>query len=270
MFGFIVANPEKLNSEQNARYKSLYCGLCRKLGEDRAKINKMTLTYDLVLLIAVLSAVYSKTYEKEEGKCILHPFSNKTFLVNSFTDYAADMNIALAYYKYLDDFKDDKSGSAFLKMQMFKKETERIFKKYPEKCKNIEDCLERLTEVERQNTLNPDIPADIFGELMGEIFKVTADETGQKLFDFGKALGRFIYVLDAVADVKDDIKKERYNPLIRISFETSGSILEMLMADCVEKFNALEVTQDKDIIENILFSGVWTKYEEMLKRRKDK
>lgn len=270
MFGYIVINPEKLNNEQRARYKSLYCGLCRKLGENRAKVNKMTLTYDLVLLILVLSAVENEGYSAVKGKCALHPLEKKTFLVNSKTEFAADMNIALAYYKFLDDFNDDKSYSAFVNMQIFRKESERIAEKYPVQCEAIKECLDRLSQVERANVLNPDIPADIFGELMGKIFSVASDEKGQKLFNFGKALGKYIYILDAVLDVKEDIKKERYNPLIRMPSEMNGEILEMLMAECVEKYNELNITQDKEIIENILFSGVWTKYEAALRRRKNK
>lgn len=270
MFGYIVINPEKLNKEQCARYKSLYCGLCKKLGENRAKVNKMTLTYDLVLLILVLSAVENEEYTAVEGKCSLHPFEKKLFLVNSKTDFAADMNIALAYYKFLDDWKDDKSYSAFVNMQIFRKETGRIAEKYPVQCEAIKSCLDRLSEVEKANVLNPDIPADIFGELMGKIFSVSTDEKGEKLFNFGKALGKYIYILDAVLDVKEDIKKERYNPLIRTPSAMNGEILEMLMSECVERYNELGITQDKEIIENILFSGVWTKYEAALRRRKKK
>lgn len=270
MFGYIVANPEKLNSEQRARYKGLYCGLCKKLGENRAKINKMTLTYDLVLLILVLSSVENEEYAAVEGKCMLHPLEKKIFLVNSKTEFAADMNIALAYYKFLDDWKDDKSYSAFVNMQIFKKETERIAEKYPVQCEAIRLCLDRLSEAEKANVLNPDIPADIFGELMGKIFSVSSDEKGERLFNFGKALGKYIYILDAVLDVREDIKKQRYNPLIRTPSEMYGEILDMLMADCVERYNELEIKQDSEIIENILFSGVWTQYEAALRRRKKK
>ncbi len=270
MFGYIVANPEKLNVQQRARYKGLYCGLCKKLGENRAKVNKLTLTYDLVLLILVLSAVENEKYEVIEGKCKLHPLEKKVFLMNSKTEFAADMNIALAYYKFLDDWNDDKSYSAFVNMQIFKKETKRIAEKYPVQCEAIKKCLDRLSQVEKANVLNPDIPADIFGDLMGEIFAIFPDERGEKLFNFGKALGKYIYILDAVLDVKEDIKKERYNPLVRTPSGMNGEILEMLMAECVEKYNDLEITQDKEIIENILFSGVWTQYEAALRRRKKK
>lgn len=270
MFGYIVTNPEKLNKEQNARYKGLYCGLCKKLGENRAKVNKMTLTYDLVLLILVLSAVENEEYDAVEGKCKLHPFEKKVFLMNSKTEFAADMNIALAYYKFLDDWNDDKSYSAFVNMQIFKKETKRIAEKYPVQCEAIKNCLDKLSQVEKANVLNPDIPADIFGELMGEIFRFFPDEKGDRLFNFGKALGKYIYILDAVLDVKEDIKKERYNPLVRTPSQMNGEILEMLMAECVERYNELNITQDKEIIENILFSGVWTQYEAALRRRKKK
>ena len=57
-----------------------------------------------------------------------------------------------------------------------------------------------------------------------------------------------------------DIKKQRYNPLVRSTFADTENILDMLMGECVEKYKALPVRLDREIIENILFSGVWTKY----------
>ena len=58
MFGYVVANNEKLSAEQLSRYRALYCGLCRKIGERHGNAARIALTYDLVFLIIVLSAVY--------------------------------------------------------------------------------------------------------------------------------------------------------------------------------------------------------------------
>jgi hypothetical protein len=41
------------------------------------------------------------------------------------------------------------------------------------------------------------------------------------------------------------------------------------MADCVEKYKQLPIIQDKNLIENILYSGVWTRYEAEKKKTKE-
>jgi len=42
-----------------------------------------------------------------------------------------------------------------------------------------------------------------------------------------------------------------------------------LMADCVDAYQTLNLKQDKGIVENILFSGVWTRFE-VWKKKKEK
>lgn len=260
MFGFVVANPERLTEEQRKKYKAVYCGVCEGMGRDRGFRYRMALTYDLAFLAIVLSSVNNEGYDERTGRCPVHPARKRAFLENTFTRYAADMNIALAYYKYLDDKKDDGSVTASLKARLFGNETEKIRKKYPDKCSHIVNCLDELEKIERADVLQPDIPADVFGKMLGGVFSFGNEDLCQQLYDFGYSLGKFIYVMDAAVDLKSDIKKKRYNPLIRYSLADTEGILEMLMADCVEKYRLLPVNEDKEIIENILFSGVWTRY----------
>lgn len=261
MFGFVVANPEKLTEEQRERYKAVYCGLCKELGNERSSKCKMLLTYDLVFLALVLSSVYGEEYDFTEDRCFIHPIKKRHFLQNRFTVYAADMNIALSYYKLLDDINDDSSCSAYIKSFLFRKEMAEIEKKYPKQCDLIKECLADLLDTEKAGVLIPDVPSDIFGRLLGGIFAPNDDDMREPLYEFGYSLGKFIYVIDAAVDLKSDIKKQKYNPFLRFSFRDTEPILKMIMAECVEKYRKLPISQDKEIIENILLSGVWTAYD---------
>ncbi len=265
MFGFVVANPEALSEEQKKRYKGIYCGLCDALGRTGGMKCRMALTYDLAFLAAVLSSVNGRDFCENYGKCVLHPVKKHLFLENEFTSYAADMNIALAYYKYLDDWKDDKTEAARIKARLFRKNIIKIESAYPEVCDSVKRCLKELENTENEGVLIPDIPAGIFGRLLGSIFAGGSNAYKDELFLFGEALGKFIYITDAAVDLKSDIKRKRYNPLVRYSINDIKPVLEALMADCVEKYERLPVIQDKEIIENVLFSGVWTVFEMKMK-----
>ena len=267
MFGFVVANPEKLNEEQRAHYRAVYCGLCRALGKEHGFIDRLTLTYDLAFLILVLSAVTEEPYEALTERCPIH-LTQHRFEVNRFTSYAAEMNIALSYYKFMDDKADDGSAVASVKAAVFRKEAEQAAEKYPVPCKAVTDCLERLSAAEQSDILMPDVPAGIFGELMGSLFAVDGTEHREALYDFGVSLGKAIYVMDAAVDLKKDIKKKQYNPLIMMKKEDVKTALDILMADVVEQYRRLPVRQDAAIIENILYSGIWTVYES--RRRKER
>jgi hypothetical protein len=48
---------------------------------------------------------------------------------------------------------------------------------------------------------------------------------------------------------------------VAVASDNFSAILNLLMADCTEKYKQLPIDQDKELIENILYSGVWTRYE---------
>lgn len=261
MFGYVIANLEKLTKEEELRYRSCYCGLCEALGGRHGTVSRITLTYDMAFLVLLLSALYEKEDKIETGRCIVHPVRQHKYCRNEFTDYAADMNVVLAYYKFLDDWNDSRNIMAMGEAKLFEKKYRRIERQYPEKCKRIKECLNELSEMEKEGVINPDLPAGCFGRLLGEIFVREEDEYGAGLRAFGNSLGRVIYIMDACLDLKDDIKKERYNPMTAIPSGEFDSILNLLMSDCVEKYMQLPVKRDEKLIENILYSGIWTVYE---------
>ena len=82
---------------------------------------------------------------------------------------------------------------------------------------------------------------------------------------FGRALGQFVYVMDACIDLKGDKRAYKYNPFVYLygrldEQQRFRDILQTLLADCIESFERLPMIQDADIIKNILCSGVWIKF----------
>jgi hypothetical protein len=261
LFGYVIANTDNLSQEEKEHYKACYCGLCKALGSRHGIISRITLTYDMTFLVLLLSSLYGHDTNLKCQRCAVHPLKKHNYWQNKITSYASDMNVLLAYFNFIDDWKDDKKVTGFLGAKAFESAYKRISKLYACKCDIISKCLVTLSEIEKAGELNPDIPANCFGELMGEIFVFSDDEYAGDLREFGKALGKFIYIMDACLDLKADIKKERYNPLITLSSNSFREILNLLMADCMEKYKKLPIEKDKSIIENILYSGVWTRYE---------
>jgi len=268
MFGYVVANMEKLTEEEKQHYRSFYCGLCKTLGNRHGKISRITLNYDMTFLIIFLSSLYKTENTIKSERCVIHPLKPRQYLYNEITDYAADMNIVLTYHNYLDDWQDEGKILSFYAAKLFEQKYKRIASKYPTKCAAITSCLSELSNIERSGELNPDLPANCFGQLMGEIFIMREDEYAEGLRSFGNSLGRFIYIMDACLDLKSDLKNERYNPLAGFSSADFRNILNLLMADCAEAYKKLPIEQDKNLIENILYSGVWTRYEAANKKTK--
>lgn len=85
----------------------------------------MTLTYDMTFLAIFLSALYEPAEAHGQMRCLPHPKEAHDFVRTSMTDYAADMTIALAYFKALDDWQDDRSLPGGLTAQLLKSVTRR-------------------------------------------------------------------------------------------------------------------------------------------------
>lgn len=269
MFGYILANLEKLSPQDRYRYQAYYCGLCRALGKQHGTISKMTLNYDMTFLALFLTAVYDAPETMNLNKCLLHPIKKQEYVKSEILDYSSDMNILLSYYNLLDDWNDDKSVLSLGEAKLLEKECRKAAKKNPRQSRVIREKLEELSQIEKNNILIPDVPAKCFGELMGEIFVPFTDSLGDKLRNFGYALGKYIYVLDACIDLKKDLKKQNYNPMVQCSQSEFDDILHMLMSEVVASYRELNIKKDRTIIENILFSGILMKYE-LFKRRGEK
>lgn len=269
MFGYITMNPQALSSEEKERYKQYYCGLCRQLDLQCGKSGQSILSYDMTFLTMLLSSLYELEETRGSRPCVAHPLKQRPYVVTPATAYAADMNILLSYYQCLDDWQDDHKRAARGKSNRLSKYLPRVKENNPEQYQAIEDSLRRLGEMEKANELNPDLPANCFGELLAALFAWRQDEHAGTLRRMGAALGRFVYLLDAVNDLRADIKKQRYNPLVAQLNTDFTPMLTLMMAECTAEFEKLPVKRDRHILQNHLYSGVWQKYRTRKKKGAD-
>jgi hypothetical protein len=260
MFGIIKANRKALSPEERKRYDGTYCGLCFALNLKAGALGRSCLSYDMTFLSILLSSLYNLDEHQETCVCVARPLISHPCLVNEALAYSADMNMALSYYQALDDWHDDRKKRAKRRSEALAEYLPEISTRWPRQCRVIGEKIKELGEMERANELNPDLPINCFGELLGNIFIWREDEYSAPLMTMGAALGRFIYLLDACNDLRSDIKKERYNPLVAGMNRDFTSLLTMMMAECTTAFDRLPVNRDSGIMRNILYSGVWQSY----------
>ena len=260
MFGYIAANYKQLSPADKTRYQHLYCGLCHALGSEYGFVGRMTLTYDMTFVSMLLSSVYDLPESAQTIRCPANPLRKCPIIHTEATTFAADMNLLLAYYKSVDDWRDDHNLLAFSNTRLLEKRLAQATAHWPRQAEHIQKRLAQLTLMERANELNPDIPANCFGDLMGVLFLLREDEHSKDLYQFGATLGRFIYMMDAVMDLRDDIRKKRYNPLAAQLNPDYTAMLTMLIGDSTTIFERLKPQRDSDIMRNILYSGVWVRY----------
>lgn len=262
IFGYVICNKNGLSKEELDRYQNVYCGLCRSLGTQFGQLERMSLSYDMTFVALFLSALYEPEEEIKKIHCPVHPFSKRMASENKYIDYAANMSIALTYYKCLDDWNDEKKRISYELSKYLQKKYEEVQQKYPRQCKSIKESIEKLTEIEKSAESIPDDAVNCNGKLLEELFVYEEDFWSSSLRNFGYELGRFIYLMDAAIDYEEDKKKGNYNPLLRlgISPKDAKPIMMNAIGNASKEFEALPIVQDVHLLRNILYGGVWQKY----------
>ena len=272
MFGHVQANLSDLTEEEKSRYKAAYCGLCHTIGQRHGQIARLGLSYDLTFLSILLASLYEPEEKCQSCHCIIHPCKQHCFLTNEATIYAADMTVALTYYKCLDDWKDDRNLTHYLYALSLKKHYQDVKEAWPRQCEAIEKELDALSQIEQSKSTNPDAAANSFGRLMEELFVMRQDEWEKSLRTLGYHLGKYIYFADAVLDYEKDCKRNSYNPLrfIETKPEEMRTALEGMLGYTSNAFEFLPLIQDASLLRNILYSGVWLKYNRGMEKRRKK
>ena len=142
--------------------------------------------------------------------------------------------------------------------------------------------LKKLSYLEVEKKLSSiDEIAHPFSEIVGKIlnlypekFEGDSEEVRGNLYELGYSLGKWIYLIDALDDLKEDMEKNKFNPIDYL-YNTDSKTYEELMEEIRDRMeftifncgytcrNALEnlpIKRNKEILENIISLGMMDKY----------
>lgn len=283
MFGYILPEKPELKVKEYELFKAYYCGVCKAIGKRSGQLARLTLNYDSTFIaILISSIIQSKPVIKRE-RCIAHPYAKRLVVRNCpVIDYASDINIVLAYYSMIDNWKDERSIPAGIGMGMLSKNFKKIRRRYQKKCDIIKFRLDELGKLEDSKCSSMDEAAEPFAKLMEEIalYPPACDDikTEKILRWIGYNLGKWIYLMDAFDDIEKDIKKKNYNPLLE-QYRFNGEDIEEFksniceqvefnltytMSEIAKAYELLEKNENSGIVENIIYMGMLRKTETIL------
>jgi len=273
MFGYITVNKQEMKFKDFDIYQSFYCGFCKELKDRFGRAGQLSVSYDMTFLLILLTALYDSSTTIDYKRCVVHPIEKQCMRQSPYTSYVADLNILLTYYKSMDDWLDEKKHSSRMYARILKKRVDEITHRLPHIAEVLENNLQKMSYFESEKLVSIDRMAGLFGEIMGEMFVYQPDEWQDSLYKVGFYLGKFIYLLDAYDDVVEDKKEGNYNPYLSnqdLSYvphygdadfdDKCQELLVLMMAECSKSFEKLPIIEYTDILRNVLYSGVWTKY----------
>ncbi len=292
MYGYIYVNEQELKLREFRTYRSFYCGLCQELHRRYGRSGQMVLNYDMTFLGILLTGLYEPETLFEEKRCLVHPVHTHQMADNSAVAYAADMCVLLAYQKAEDDWEDEHIVSSRALAGLLKSGYNKIVQNYPRQGRAVEENIALLHEIEKKaagagdrtvslsETADIDYVSGLTGNFLAELFVWKDDIWQDDLRQIGFYLGKFIYLMDAVEDIDRDRKHGNYNIFSgqtdiweKTSQEEIYGILSGMMTEASRAFERLPVVEYAPIIRNVLYSGVWCKYADLLKKdqaRKEK
>ena len=274
MFGYIRALEDTLSPEDLALYRGSYCGLCSVLGDKYGKRGKLALSHDLVFLAVLYNGLYEEETGIREGMCLFRKGIHTEWRTSACFQYAADMDVLLAYGNYLDRVYDGQKNRNAAKAAalLLKKDYEAIGLQYPHQKEAVEQYLLKLHETEKRGENNPDAAAKLTGEMLAKVLLWKEDPFAVYLRPLFYHLGRFIYLSDAYEDVEKDVAEGQYNPYapyrLRDDFDALVELhLKDAAGEAARSFEMLPLIRNAGLLRNILYSGIWIGYTRARKKR---
>ncbi len=283
MFGYVTPLKGELKVKDYERFKCYYCGLCIHIKKHFGNMPRMVLNYDMTFLGVLLDGINPDDVNASKHVCMLHPTQKKVIISNNKAlSYAAAMNISLAYYKFIDDVNDDKTLSGSIKSFALSPYKKKFSKDIQHINKKISACLYKLSVMEtNKNFTSIDEICDPFSNLVAIILKDypyalkdDCKELRNYLYNLGYSLGKWIYLIDALDDLEDDMKKNKFNPINylynsdNLSYNNLMELIrpriEFTILNCgyavVDNFKKINFIRNKDIIQNTIELGLMDKY----------
>ena len=298
MFGYIRPYKPMLRMCEYEGYKSIYCGICKALGRNFGTVPRLALSYDAVLLALLEMSVKRIELKAEMQRCIIHPVKKRNVAVSEGLDYSAYVSVLLTYHKLKDDLRDSsftKRAAAETALTAVSGAYKKAVRVYPHLASVFDYWMKRQNELEDQRSESLDIACEPTARIMKAIAEGLAPDDksmARKLGRFGYFLGRYLYIIDAVDDLKADCESGNYNP-IAIKYGLKGKIsdiefnkaaentafsIRLTLGVMARNYVKLGELYYKPIIDNIIYLGmtdilkkvVKGEYRKNTKERKDK
>ncbi len=274
LLGYVRAYKSGLNDREYEVYKGVYCTLCKTLLRRYSPFGQLFLSYDAAFLALVLLSVTPDCPAEKPSRCCYNPFKKCLSCGRGdVPDFCADISVLLFYYKILDDLHDRGflhrllAAIAFPLAWLMRRKAMRIRKDADEL---IGAMIREQAQREKENA-SLDAAAEPSARALASLACMRVQDADVNRFFY--LLGRFVYLIDAVDDVPDDLRRRNFNPLkerYREAPDTFGEyalgLLNLNIGELVKALDALNPYRYQDIIINVIFDGLYNSALYVLKK----
>ena len=270
MFGYIRPLECELKVREQAEYRGIYCGLCKRIGRRYGQLERLTLSYDCAFLALTLFAVSGRA-KFSPGNCGPRIYRGRRAMADAspVLDYAADVNVLLAWYKAADDAADEKNMKARVARAALKRAYRKAARANPALDFEIRESMAHLRAVEEDKTPSTDEPSNAFGKLLTAVIlqapMLPASERKAAEWMYYN-LGKWVYLMDAWDDCARDQKSGNYNPFLLsgMAKEQAAFLLTITLNEAKKAYDLLTQIAPGGVLENIMTLGLMHAQERVL------
>lgn len=262
LFGYVRPQPMEMKLRDYAYYRAVYCGVCREMANEAGALFPLSLRYDFVFLALARLLLSEESGKIAYRRCALHPVKKRPFLVDTraLSD-TARLAAVLTHYSVEDTARDER-GAKRMAAKMIMPTTARYRKKAIGKAEAdgemaaldhiAKEKMEELAILEAKGEMSPDTAAEPFAALLADVFAYGYEAERARIARVcGRAVGRFVYLCDAVDDAIKDEKSGSYNPFVYLA-RAEGKTVGSYLSEQKERIEATLTLACRDAYQALL------------------
>lgn len=229
MFGYVRPRKDVLSKEDYSVYQDAYCGLCRAMGKCFGFRTRFLVNYDMTFLYLLRASMKSPA-PRRKCWCPAKICRRKQCICDADGyEIVAAYNLILCYHKLADNIRDSgffrRIGFRIAKV-FLRRPYRKAARMLPEFCALTERELQKLQQLEDSHSASIDATADTFAKIIAGCVSDYQDDAVRRPAETALyQIGRFIYLCDALDDLKQDLRDGSYNPL-KYRFPTTDGGLQ--------------------------------------------
>lgn len=276
MFGYVIPDKNNMLIKDFNVFQSYYCGLCRALGKTGGPLTRICTNYDVTFYSVLLHSIAGVEPKVDRKICFLNGKKKPMIEVDDLSLKAADVAILLTYYNVVDDVEDGRKTRLPIKWRLHLRKRA-ASRRMPEVNALMKREFARLAKLEKAGSTNLDEVADCTAVVMRDMTRLLV-KTDDNIDLFTYNLGRLIYLLDAVDDVEEDSKKNRYNVIVnnygkcteKMDYLAKNAdelsfLLKSTYNRMVESYDQMKIIVGEGVLSNTIYLGLNMQIERLLK-----
>lgn len=278
MFGYVYIDKPELKIKDYEAYRGVYCSLCKALGKEYSVFARFVLNYDCTFLSLFLMSRSSSCHGFKQGRCPFNPAKKCSYTVSADEELSkgAALTVITSYYKLLDSIAD---GGIFKKIgctlirPFFASWHNKAKKSFPKYENAVKEMFNSQLECEKSEDPCLDMAAEPTAKMLEAVLKIEAKSENEAiaLSQLGYHMGRWIYLMDAAADIEEDRESGNFNPFLlkysnaeSVDIKEVDAIISQSYFLLTKAYELIDKHRFHDILDNIIYSGLAVKQRTIL------